>query len=399
MEDTVGAFVPGGLFELEGAGAGPLKGLTFAAKDIIDVAGRVTGCGNPDWAASHGAARAHAPVVAAMLAAGARLVGKTLTDELAYSLNGQNFHYGTPANTNAPGRIPGGSSCGSAAATAAGLVDLALGSDTGGSVRIPASYCGLFGIRPSHGRVSLEGVMPLAPSFDTLGWFAPNASLLKAAGEVLLPGNGGGRFTSLLVADDAFALMEGAARDRLMTWVDRLEARLGGARQVEIGEPGGGLAVWMRRFRVIQAREIVTQHGAWIAERRPRFGPEIAARFEWAAGVEESEAAEARRQRADFTARMADLWAGGALLSLPTAPDIAPRVAAGGEALIRHRDRTLCLTSPAGLAGLPQVTLPLARHEGCPLGLSLMAGPGADRALLEFAAAFCGDLAWPPQAA
>ena len=122
-----------------------------------------------------------------MLAAGAKLAGKTITDELAFSLNGQNFHYGTPANTNAPGRIPGGSSCGSAAAVAAGLVDVALGSDTGGSIRIPASYCGLFGLRPSHGLVSLEGVMGLAPSFDTLGWFAPSAALLRAVGEVLLP--------------------------------------------------------------------------------------------------------------------------------------------------------------------------------------------------------------------
>ena len=398
MEDTVGAFVPGGLFELEGAESGPLKGLSFAAKDIIDVAGRVTGCGNPDWAASHEAATAHAPVVEALLAAGARLAGKTITDELAYSLNGQNFHYGTPANTNAPGRIPGGSSCGSAAATAAGLVDLALGSDTGGSVRIPASYCGLFGLRPSHGRVSLEGVMPLAPSFDTLGWFAPNAKLLKAAGEVLLPNNGAGPPETLLVAEDAFALMDEAARDRLTPWVARLEARLGAARRVEIGEPGGGLAVWMRRFRVIQAREICAQHGAWIAERQPRFGPEIAARLEWAAGVAESEAAEARRQRADFTARMEDLLSGGGLLCLPTAPDIAPRVDAGGEALVQHRDRVLSLTSPAGLAGLPQVTLPLAQHQGCPLGLSLMAGPGADRALLAFAEAFCGNITWPPQA-
>jgi amidase len=399
MEDTVGAFLPDGLFDVAGADDGPLTGLTFAAKDIIDVAGRVTGCGNPDWAASHGAAEAHAPVVEAMLAAGARLVGKTVTDELAYSLNGQNFHYGTPANTNAPGRIPGGSSCGSAAATAAGLVDLALGSDTGGSVRIPASYCGLFGLRPSHGRVSLDGVMPLAPSFDTLGWLAANAKLLKAAGDVLLPEGLGEEPTSLLIAADAFALMDEAARNRLTPWVARLEARLGAARRVEIGEPGGGLAAWMRRFRVIQAREITAQHGAWIAERRPRFGPEVAARFEWAASVDEAEAAEARRQRIDFTARMADLLAGGGLLCLPTAPDIAPKVDAGGEALVRHRDRVLSLTSPAGLAGLPQVTLPLAQHEGCPLGLSLMAGPGADCALLDFAEAVCGDLTWPPRSA
>ena len=399
MEDTVGALLPDGLFDQEGAGDGPLKGLAFAAKDIIDVAGRVTGCGNPDWAASHGAAARHAPVVEAMLAAGAKLAGKTITDELAFSLNGQNFHYGTPANTNAPGRIPGGSSCGSAAAVAAGLVDVALGSDTGGSIRIPASYCGLFGLRPSHGLVSLEGVMGLAPSFDTLGWFAPSAALLRAVGEVLLPEGRSEAPATLLLAEDAFALMDEDARARLSPWVKRLEARLGGGRAVEIGEPGGGLATWMRRFRVIQAREICAQHGAWIAEHQPRFGPEIAARFEWAASIEEAEAAEARRLRVDFTARMEELLAGGAILCLPTAPNIAPRIDADGEALATHRDRVLSLTSPAGLAGLPQVTIPLAQHTGCPLGLSLMAGPRTDRGLLDFAEAFCGDLSWPPQGA
>jgi len=396
MEDTVGAFLPDGRFTSPGAEAGPLAGLAFAAKDIIDVVGRITGCGNPDWAASHPPAAAHAPVVATLLAAGARLAGKTITDELAYSLNGQNFHYGTPANVNAPGRIPGGSSSGSAAAVAAGLVDFALGSDTGGSVRVPASYCGLFGLRPTHGRIALDGVMPLAASFDTLGWFAPDAERLRRVGEVLLPDRAGPAPGALLIADDALALMAPEARGPLEPWLARLEARLGTARRVEIGEPGGGLAAWMRRFRVIQAREIIRQHGAWIAAQKPRFGPEIAARFAWAAGVEEAEAAEARRLRADFAQRMTDLLADGALLCLPTAPDIAPRLDADDEALVRHRDRTLSLTAPAGLAGLPQVTLPLAQRDGCPLGLSLMAGPDMDRRLLDFAAALCGDLRFPP---
>ena len=174
-KDALGAFVPGIDAIRDGASAGPLAGLSFAAKDIFDVAGAVTGCGNPDWAATHAAAAEDSWAVARLLPAGARLVGKTITDELAYSLNGQNAHYGTPTNPNGPGRIPGGSSSGSASAVAGGVVDFALGSDTGGSVRIPASYCGIFGLRPTHGRLPLDGVMPLAPSFDTLGWFARDA--------------------------------------------------------------------------------------------------------------------------------------------------------------------------------------------------------------------------------
>ena len=184
--DTCGAFCRHTHVELAGAASGPLAGLTFAAKDIYDVAGHKTGFGSPDWFATHDAAVATAPVVQRLLAAGAHMVGKTHTDELTYSLYGENAHYGTPVNVNAPGRIPGGSSSGSAAAVAAALVDFALGSDTGGSVRAPASFCGIYGMRPTHGRVPLAGACPLAASFDTAGWFARDAALLARIGRVLL---------------------------------------------------------------------------------------------------------------------------------------------------------------------------------------------------------------------
>ena len=187
-KDTVGAFVPGLRLERKPLGRGRLSGLGFAVKDLFDVAGSITTYGNPDWASTHGAARTTAPVMTALLQAGARLDGKTKMVELAYGLTGENIWQGTPVNPRAPDRFPGGSSCGSAAAVAAGLVDFALGSDTGGSVRIPASYCGLFGIRPSHGAVSLAGACPLAPSFDTCGWFTRSAALLAGVGDVLLPG-------------------------------------------------------------------------------------------------------------------------------------------------------------------------------------------------------------------
>ncbi|HWI12737.1 MAG TPA: amidase family protein, partial [Burkholderiales bacterium] len=176
--DRINAFCRHTHVELPGASSGPLAGLTFAAKDIYDVIGHRTGFGSPDWLRTHEPAASTAPVVQQLLDAGATMVGKTQTDELTYSLNGENAHYGTPVNVNAPGRIPGGSSSGSAAAVAAGLVDFALGSDTGGSVRAPASFCGIYGIRPTHGRVSLRGACPLAATFDTAGWFAREASLL-----------------------------------------------------------------------------------------------------------------------------------------------------------------------------------------------------------------------------
>src|SRR3954464_9967927 len=165
---------------------GPLSGLTFAAKDIYDIAGHKTGFGSPDWLRTHDAATHTAPTVERLLDAGADMVGRTHTDEMTFSLNGENAHYGTPVNVNAPGRIPGGSSSGSAAAVAGALVDFALGSDTGGAGRGPASFCGGYGIRPTHGRVSLEGACPLASSFDTAGWFARDPGILERVGAVLL---------------------------------------------------------------------------------------------------------------------------------------------------------------------------------------------------------------------
>ncbi len=396
IEDSIGAFVPDGLFVMEGAAAGPLRGLSFAAKDIIDVAGRVTGCGNPDWARGQAAPAANAPVVQTMLDAGARLVGKTITDEMAYSLNGQNAHYGTPTNVNAPGRICGGSSCGSAAVVAAGVADFALGSDTGGSIRIPGSYCGLFGLRPTHGRIPLDGVMPLSPSLDTLGWFARAAGLLRRVGEVLLGGPRAAPAAPVLhIADDAFALLDAEVRERLDPWVARLEARYGPARHASLGG-AEGLEAWMRCFRVVQSREAWAAHGAWIESARPRFGPGVAERFEWARTVGGEEAAAAGDQRAVLTRRLEALLAGGGVICLPTAPGIAPPTTAGGEALLRHRNQVLSLTSIAALAGLPQVTMPLAGWSSCPLGLSLMGARGSDLGLLALAESFCGDLIWPP---
>lgn len=387
--DPLGAFVPGPRLVLEPTSPGPLAGLSFAIKDIFDTAGQVTGCGNPDWARTHASATAHAPAVDRLLAAGARAVGKTVTDELAYSLNGQNAHYGTPTNSNAPGRIPGGSSSGSAAAVAGGLCDTALGSDTGGSVRVPASYCGLFGIRTTHGRIPLEGIMPLAPSFDTIGWFARDAETLARVGGVLLEADAhGGEFRRLLIAEDALALAEPEAAAALTPEIERLRQRFAAVESVTLGEPGGGLRDWMLRFRTIQAYEIWQTHGNWIETTQPAFGPEIAERFDWVRTVGAAEAEAAGRERLAFSARLETMMTPDTLMVLPSAPGIAPLVAADAAALREHRSRVLSLTCIAGLAGLPQVSLPLASVDGCPLGLSLVAPRGHDRALLTFAARF-----------
>jgi len=207
ITDTVGAWVPHGRFVVEGQPTGPLAGLRFAAKDLFDVAGHTTGAGNPSWLATHPVATRHSDVVAQLLDAGATLMGKVLTDELAYSLHGDNLHYGTPLNARYPERVTGGSSSGSAAAVTAGLVDFALGTDTGGSTRVPASYCGLWGLRTTHGLVSARGLVPLHPSFDTATWLAADGEVFERVGAVLLPASD---YTPrrLLVAQDAWELAD-----------------------------------------------------------------------------------------------------------------------------------------------------------------------------------------------
>jgi amidase len=239
MQDPLGAFMPHGRVEIDGAPRGRLRKVTFAVKDIFDVAGTVTGRGNPDWLASHGPAAANAPAVQALLDAGARLVGKTITEELAFSVVGSSPYYGTPTNAAAPGRVCGGSSSGSAAAVGGGLVDLAPGSDTGGSVRVPASYCGIYGMRPTHGRISLEGIMPLAPSFDSVGWFARDPRVFATAGRVLLGATArGGRPSRVLLATNAFARLDPGVEDALQAAIRHLEARLGEAEPVTVRSNG-----------------------------------------------------------------------------------------------------------------------------------------------------------------
>jgi amidase len=383
VHDRYNAFCRHTQVELAGAPEGPLRGLTFAVKDVFDIAGHRTGNGNPVWLETHPPAARTASSVERLLAAGAQMVGKTHTDEMTYSLNGENVHYGTPTNPRAPGRIPGGSSSGSAVAVAGGLADFALGTDCGGSIRLPASYCGIFGIRPTHGLVPADGVVDLAASFDTVGWFARDAQTLRRVGEVLLPTT---PFAPkrLLIADDAFAFVGPEVSAALAAAVGRLKAALADHRHVRVyaSEP----AAWSGIFRVLQGSEIWRRHGDWIEAHNPSFGPGIAERFRWARTIDPAEVERLRPQREAVARRMAELLGGDALLCLPTAPGIAPKLATPPDELEVFRARAFGLLSIAGLARLPQVALPLATMGGCPLGLSLIGPSGCDRGLLDWLA-------------
>ncbi|UUX95940.1 amidase [Aquabacterium sp. J223] len=364
-------------------GRGPLDGLRFAVKDVMDVAGTVTGNGHPLWRRTHAPAARHARVIDRLLAAGATLVGKAHTDELTYSLAGQNVHHGMPPNPAAPGRIPGGSSSGSASVVAAGLVDFALGTDTGGSVRVPASYCGLYGLRPTHGAVDMTGLCHLAPRFDTLGWFARDAKLLQAVGTVLLPPAQAPTLQRLRLLDEALDASDPDIARRAIEAATRLPLPQPAGCAARVGP----LQPFFEAFRTAQAFEAWATLGPWITEHRPVFGPGVAERFEAARRTTREAFDAAAAEGARLAEAVKALVADGSVLCLPTTPTTAPRVDDDGAHLDRVRQRTLSMTAIAGLAGLPQVSLPLLRgDDGAPAGLSLIGPAGSDAQLLALAA-------------
>jgi amidase len=360
-------------------GSGPLDGLSFVAKDLIDVASHVTGGGNPHWASRQKPAAKSAPVVDCLLRAGATLVGKTITDELAFSLEGENEHHGTPINPRAPDRLPGGSSSGSAVAVAAGLADLGLGTDTGGSVRVPASFCGVFGWRPSHGRVSLEGVVRFAPSYDTVGLLARDAAHLQLGAQCLLgTPNASSAHGRLLLASDAFELAEPQAASVLAA----AARALGAVEEVQVfaRRPGD----FRDAYVTLQGLDIAREHSDFLGS-DPIFGSTIQPRFDSVRALDPSAGAQWSAWRGETTARLRQLLPPGTFLLLPTAPSLAPLRFLRDEAAGRFYDAALTLGSVAGHAGLPAVSLPVATLHGCPLGLSLVAGFGQDEALLALA--------------
>jgi amidase len=375
----LGAFVPGSPCEQSATSAGPLDGLRFAVKDLIDVAGYRTGCGNPDWLRDQMPAVRSAPVVTALLANGASLAGKTMTDELAFSLEGCNDHYGTPINPACPDRIPGGSSSGSAVAVAGDLVNFALGTDTGGSVRVPASFVGVFGMRPTHGTVSLDGIMPFAPSYDTVGWLARDASVLTDVGAILLPERTTPKLTRLLLVRDAFDLAEPSAA-RLLRQASK-DWPISGDVTIFDGEE----EAWRQCYRILQGWEIWESLGPWIAKAKPRFGEAIALRFADASTVTAEQTEHFRRVRAEFVARVHALTAQHTALVIPTAPCPALARGADGPVISEFYRRALTLTSISGHSGAPQISLPVGLDCGCPIGLSIVSAPGTDLALLDLA--------------
>ena len=393
MSETGSFFVPHDIAEpISGASSGPLAGLTAVVKDMYDIAGERTGGGSPEWLAEQRPAARHASAVQKILDAGATITGKTICEELFFSMVGVNAHYGMPANIRAPGRIPGGSSSGSAAACGAGACDLALGSDTAGSIRIPASFNGIYGIRVSHGRVDLAGAMAMAPTFDAAGWFANSAGLLRLAGRVLLRGVASTvPVTRVLLPTDGLANCDPAVIDVCRSFIARAGGNLPAAQQIVFAPRD--FDDWCDAFRVVQAHDVWQTFGAFVTRTRPALGPGIKERIAYSATVTDAQAVAARAVVEDARDRLRERVIPGTIVVLPTSPAIAPRPDLDARAMDSFRLRVMRLTAFAGLGGLPQVTIPAGTVAGCPVGVSVMGWHGGDEVLLDTAASLarhCG---------
>ncbi|CAI9773007.1 unnamed protein product [Fraxinus pennsylvanica] len=376
----------------------PLTGLIFAVKDIFDVEG------------THSAAVSTAPAVLDMLKAGATCVGKTVTDEMAYSIDGENKHCGTPTNPCAADRVPGGSSSGSAVAVGAKLVDFSLGTDTGGSVRVPASYCGIFGFRPSHGIVSTSEVIPMAQSFDTVGWFARDPVILKRVGKVLLKlqDDNPVRFSRIIIAEDCFKLSSIPSERLIEVLINSIE-KLYGSQKIEYASLGKyvednvpslkhfsnngtknqednipSLVALSSAMRLLQRYEFKNNHGEWVRSVEPDLGPGIAERVLEAFQTTDEKIDICCSLKTEMRAALSALLGDSSILAMPTVPGPPPKLQTEPTTLETFRAKAFSLLSVAGVSGFCQVSIPLGTHDGLPIAVSLLANHGSDGFLLDF---------------
>tara|TARA_R110001583_G_scaffold1583_2_gene12305 strand:+ start:10807 stop:11985 length:1179 start_codon:yes stop_codon:yes gene_type:complete len=352
--------------------AGSLSGYQFVFKDLFDVQGYQTGAGNPKWLSSHSPAKSTSPLIIALLKQGAECVGRVQTDELAYSLNGQNIHYGTPINPLASDCIPGGSSSGSAVAVARGDADFSIGTDTGGSVRVPASYCGLFGLRPTLGKLPLQHCFELAGSFDTAGIFSRSLALLQRVYTALIPDAETTPKVDALYLDNCFVDYFSEARlSQLETWCKNANIQL--VKGDYLAHSGSKPAELSELFRTIQGFEIIKNHDDWLNKFGESLDPAIFERVKWSRMISEEQYLEAKTLQALFKQKIqTQLQKNNFLWVIPTTPAGPPKLTMRDDVLVAYRSNLMGLTSVAGLSGLPQLHLPMQDLVEGPCGVSLM---------------------------
>ncbi|KAI3735694.1 hypothetical protein L6452_15202 [Arctium lappa] len=386
----------------------PLTGLTFAVSDLFDISGFVTGFGNPDWERTHEAASQTSPVVSALVDGGATCVGKTVVDEMSFGISGENRHYGTPTNPVAPARIPGGSCSGAAVAVAAKLVDFSLGVDTVGGVRQPAGHCGILGFRPSYGVVSHLGIIPVSTSFDTVGWFATDPSILRRIGQVLLqvPFAVQRNPRNVVIADDCFQLSK-IPIDRLTQVVirstenlfgkqvlkheilsDYIASKVPSLKPLDSKKSNGDIKFSSLRslaniMQLLRRHEFSHNHFEWINKVKPALDPLISAQVQERPELSEKDIENFRTVRSELRSALNTLLKDDGVLVIPTVSSPPSKLGAKELSSEDHLISEFPLTSLASMSGCCQVTMPLGLLENYPVSVSFLARHGGDRFLLD----------------
>jgi len=367
-----------------GAADGPLKGQTLAVKDVFSIAGQRKGVGVREYLEHAPLEFETAPAVRALLDAGASVVGIAQTDQFAYSIAGLNPDYGPPPNPAAPGRIPGGSSSGPASAVALGQASIGIGTDTAGSIRVPASYQGLWGLRPTHGAIPLHGVTPLAPGYDTVGYLTRDGETMLTVAAVGLSGAPFTRPSQHILVPQNELTPDAEVAQAFITATRGLAPNAERVTLPDLGE-------LYQAFRVTQQAQAWRAHGAWVTAHPGVLAPDVAARFAAASAVTAQREAEGIAAR-DALAEELDKLLGEAILLIPSAASAAPLLTATDDDLEAVRVATLSLTSIAGITGRPALSVPLLRVEGGPVGVSLVGPRGSDMALIREALAWMRNM-------
>ena len=359
---------------------GPLSDLTFVVKDMCEIKGFKSSCGNPDFYEKCLPADDFAPFLKDILNKGATLKGITICDEFFYSLIGENGHYGTPANLNAPGCVPGGSSSGSAAALTTDLYDFSIGSDTGGSVRVPASFCGLLGIRPTHNRINTKGVYPMAPTFDTIGWFAKDIKTFKKIGFTVLNQKDKTKnsFKDFVIAED---ILELANPNIIHLFNNYINNSFPEIKKIRLSKQTKDVIA--DNFRILQGGEIVENVIPWILKNKPKISPEINNRIEMAIKITKDEINQAVKFRENLKKEIELTLPEGLIALFPTTPFSSPKCGQSDEQLSSYRKKLMEFTSIAGMTSRPQISIPKFKDNTGPIGISLLGWRYSDEVLLE----------------
>ncbi|XP_054818295.1 translocon at the outer membrane of chloroplasts 64 [Prosopis cineraria] len=386
----------------------PLTGLTFAVSDVFDIDGYVTSFGHPDWARAHGPASQTSAAVSSLLEGGATCIGRTVVDELAFGISGENKHFGTPTNPAVHARVPGGSSGGAAVAVAAGLVDFSLGIDTVGGVRVPAGFCGVLGFRPSYGAVSHMGLIPVSTSLDTVGWFAKDPKVLNRVGHILLPASYvvPRNPRQIIIADDCFQHINvplekssqvvirsteklfGRQVLKQMNLADYLSSTVPSLKAVASQHVNGrlkdsSLKLLANVMQFLQRHEFRLKHEEWMNTEKPTLHPSISAQLQDKLEVSDEDVENWKSVRNEMRIAVNSLLKDEGVLVIPTVADFPPKL--GGKEILseEYQSRAFSLLSIASISGCCQVSIPLGIHDKCPLSVSLIARHGGDRFLLD----------------